>query len=79
MGGRTGIGLAAGYTALDLGGGTEISGGFPYAEVHLDHLAFTPIGESLVATIVLGVIAVVGVAVGTMFRQRRDAKKRGER
>jgi hypothetical protein len=32
-----------------------------------------------VATIVLGVIAVVGIAVGTMFRQRRDAKKRGER
>ncbi|AKZ53083.1 hypothetical protein SAM23877_7635 [Streptomyces ambofaciens ATCC 23877] len=45
----------------------------------MDTLAFTPINGSMMATIILGVIAVVGVAVGTMFRQRRDAKKKGER
>ncbi|AKZ53084.1 Putative secreted protein [Streptomyces ambofaciens ATCC 23877] len=29
IGGKTGIGLAAGYTALDVGGGIGISGSFP--------------------------------------------------
>ncbi|MGO1022186.1 hypothetical protein ACTOXX_16670 [Streptomyces rubiginosohelvolus] len=44
----------------------------------MEDLAFTAIGDSMTATIILGVFAVVGVAVGTMFRQRRDGKK-GER
>lgn len=35
--------------------------------------------DSMPATIILGVVAVVGVAVGTMGRQRREAKKKGER
>ncbi|MFD4023236.1 hypothetical protein ACFWRV_06865 [Streptomyces sp. NPDC058576] len=51
-------------------------GGAPSASLHLTDLAFTPIGDSALATIVLGVIAVVGVGVGTMFRQRRDANKK---
>ncbi|MFF9757787.1 hypothetical protein ACF1FC_34440 [Streptomyces sp. NPDC014344] len=45
----------------------------------MDNLAFMPIKDSMLATIILGVIAVVGVAVGTMVRQRREAKKKGER
>ncbi|MFI7285717.1 hypothetical protein ACIBRY_03495 [Streptomyces anulatus] len=45
----------------------------------MEDLAFTPIGDSLLTTVILGVVAVVGVAVGTMYRQRRDAKKKGER
>ncbi|MEW2265422.1 hypothetical protein ACGF5T_17915 [Streptomyces sp. NPDC047853] len=35
--------------------------------------------DSMPATIILGVVAVVGVAVGSMVRQRREAKKKGER
>ncbi|MEW2267497.1 hypothetical protein ACGF5T_34510 [Streptomyces sp. NPDC047853] len=45
----------------------------------MDSLAFTPINDSMPATIILGVVAVVGIAVGAMFRQRREAKKKGER
>ncbi len=44
----------------------------------MDSLAFMPIKDSMLVTIILGVIAVVGVAVGTMVRQRREAKKKGE-
>jgi hypothetical protein len=45
----------------------------------MENLAYTPINDSMPATIILGVVAVVGVAVGSMVRQRREAKKKGER
>ncbi|MFE7385853.1 hypothetical protein ACFU9F_36490 [Streptomyces zhihengii] len=69
--------MATGHAALDVEGAVGISGRVPDLRSDMENLAFTPIGDSMTATITLGVIAVVGVAVGTMFRQRRDGKKGG--
>ncbi|MFF8093053.1 hypothetical protein [Streptomyces sp. NPDC016675] len=45
----------------------------------MENLAFAPINDSMPATIILGVVTVVGVAVGAMVRQRREEKKKGGR